>query len=516
MKRMNKNIITGMLLSMVFLFSCTDDLNRFPTNGTSNDIQYSDINGYKQSLITIYATMAYNDFLRNYWNMQELTTDEAVSTWDDNGILSYHIFNWTADNVAMGRVYTSLMYNITLCNNFIIESSDDNLSKRGFSAGDSETIKKYVAEARFMRAYFYWILMDLYGNPPFATETSLAAGEVPKQIKRADLFNYIETELKAIETTLLAAKTNEWGRADQGACWALLSRLYLNAEVYTGTAKYTEAITYSSKVINAGYTLESNYNWLMLADNYLNTNEFIFTMNFDNTNEVTWGGTNYLALGASGVPAEVNGMSNSWSSLRMTESIPALFPTADTTADRRAAFWTEGQTLTCDDLGTSLNGYSSFKFRNLNRNGSAPVQNNSYNNISDIDFPVFRLAEIYLNYAESVLRGGTGGDATTALSYINKLRGRAYANNPGSSEGNISAGDLTIDFILDERARELYWEAQRRTDLIRYNKLTTGDYLWAWKGGVREGTQVNEKYNIFPLPTSDILANPNLEQNDKY
>ena len=176
------------------------------------------------------------------------------------------------------------------------------------------------------------------------------------------------------------------GRADQGACWALLSRLYLNAEAYTGTAKYTEAITYSSKVINAGYTLESNYNWLMLADNYLNTNEFIFTMNFDNTNEVTWGGTNYPALGASGVPAEVNGMSNSWSSLRMTESIPALFPTADTTADRRAAFWTEGQTLTCDDLGTSLNGYSSFKFRNLNRNGSAPVQNNSYNSISDMTF----------------------------------------------------------------------------------------------------------------------------------
>ncbi len=516
MKRMNKNIITGMLLSMVFLFSCTDDLNRFPTNGTSNDIQYSDINGYKQSLITIYATTAYNDFLRNYWNMQELTTDEAVSTWDDNGILSYHIFNWTADNIAMGRVYTSLMYNITLCNNFIIESSDDNLAKRGFSGSDSETIKQYIAEARFMRAYFYWILMDLYGNPPFATETSLAAGEVPKQIKRADLFNYIETELKAIETSLLTAKNNEWGRADQGACWALLSRLYLNAEVYTGTAKYTEAITYSSKIINSGYTLENNYNWLMLADNYLNTNEFIFTMNFDNTNEVTWGGTNYIALGASGVPAEVNGMSNSWSSLRMTESIPVLFPTADTTVDRRAALWTEGQTLTCDDLGTSLNGYSSFKFRNLYRNGSAPVQNNSYNNISDIDFPVFRLAEIYLNYAESVLRGGTGGDATTALSYINKLRGRAYDNNPGSSKGNISAGDLTLDFILDERARELYWEAQRRTDLIRYKKLTTGEYLWAWKGGVREGTQVNEKYNIFPLPTSDILANPNLEQNDKY
>ncbi len=522
MKRINS--IAGILLLLVFLFSCTDDLNRVPTNGTSSDIQYNSLNGYKQSLVTIYATLiSYSDdidgktnFLRNYWNMQELTTDEAVSTWDDQGILSYHIFNWTADNVASGRVYNELMYNITLCNNYLIESSEANLSKRGITGLDAETVKEFVAEARFMRAYYYWIMMDLYANPPFATEETLAAGYVPKQIKRADLFSYIESELKAIEPVLAEPKSNEYGRADQAACWSLLARLYLNAEVYTATAKYTEAITFSKKVIEAGYSLENNYNWLMLADNYLNTNEFIFTINYDNTTEITWGGTNYIALGAAGVTAEVNGMSSSWSSLRMTQSIPALFPSADTTIDKRGEFWTTGQNLEVKDLGTSIDGFSSYKYRNLNRDGSAPVQNNTYNNICDVDFPIFRLSEIYLIYAEAVLRGGSGGDATTALSFINKIRGRAYANDPRSTLGNISSSELTLDFILDERARELYWEAHRRTDLIRYNKLTTGDYLWAWKGGVKEGMQADKKYNVFPIPTSDKLANPNLEQNEGY
>jgi starch-binding outer membrane protein, SusD/RagB family len=164
----------------------------------------------------------------------------------------------------------------------------------------------------------------------------------------------------------------------------------------------------------------------------------------------------------------------------------------------------------------STDGYSAFKYRNVDRNGFAITQNNQYGNLSDIDFPLFRLAEVYLTYAEAVLRGGTGGDAATALSYINKLRGRAYANNPASTLGNITAGDLTLSFILDERARELYWEAQRRTDLVRFDKLTTADYLWAWKGNALAGKAVDAKYNLFPIPTADLLANKNLIQNTNY
>jgi len=180
--------------------------------------------------------------------------------------------------------------------------------------------------------------------------------------------------------------------------------------------------------------------------------------------------------------------------------------------DKRAQFFTDGQNLEVKNISVSTDGYSSFKYRNVDRAGNAITQNNSFNNLSDIDFPVFRLAEIYLTYAESVLKGGQGGSQTTALDYINQLRGRAYANDPSSSLGNITLSELTPDFILDERGRELYWEAQRRTDLVRYNKLTTGSYLWAWKGGSIGGIGVDSKYNLFPIPTADLLANPNLTQ----
>jgi hypothetical protein len=117
-----------------------------------------------------------------------------------------------------------------------------------------------------------------------------------------------------------------------------------------------------------------------------------------------------------------------------------------------------------------------------------------------------------LIYAEAVLRGGSGGSSTQALSYINALRQRAY----GNSNGNISSVDLTLDFILDERARELYWEGKRRTDLIRYERFTTASYLWPWKGGVKDGTAVGSFRNIYPIPSPEINTNPNLVQNSGY
>ncbi len=495
--------------------SCTGDLDKLPTNDINNNALYSSVTGYKQSLVSIYSTLAYGDFLRNYWSMQEYTTDEAVNTWNADGEGVYHQLAWSADAAAILKVYTAALKDITYCNNFINESSDDKIAARGFTGADATTIKQFRAEARYLRAYYYWVMMDLYGNPPFPTEKTIITA-APEQIQRKDLFVYIEKELKDIEADLAAPKTNEWGRADKAADWSLLSRMYLNGKVYTGTDHYTDAITYSSKVISSGYSLESHYSWLMLGDNNLNTNEFIFTINYNNSDETTWGGTNFLALGAAGVPASVNGLSDSWGNFRFTQQIPGLFPTADTTVDKRAMFYTTGQNLEVSSMSAKTDGYSGYKYRNLKRDGSVIVQNNKYNNLSDIDFPVFRLGEIYLIYAEAVLRGGTGGDIATALKYINQLRGRAYANDPSSTSGNIAQSQLTLNFILDERARELYWEAQRRTDLVRYNKLTTADYLWAWKGNALAGKAVDSKYNLFPIPTSDLLANPNLKQIDNF
>src|SRR5207253_1321749 len=135
------------------------------------------------------------------------------------------------------------------------------------SGSDADNIREYAREARYLRAFQYWVLLDLFGNPPFVTEASIIGGPPPPQGTRTEIFNYVESELKAIESGLPDARTNEYGRADKGAAWALLARLYLNAQVYTGTARFTDAITYSKKVIDAGYSLLSNYRWLMLADN---------------------------------------------------------------------------------------------------------------------------------------------------------------------------------------------------------------------------------------------------------
>jgi starch-binding outer membrane protein, SusD/RagB family len=509
-----------LLILFVFsgLTSCTEDLERFPTNGITNEVQFNSVEGYKQAMVSAYIQFAgaNNFFYRDFFELQEVTTDEIVNTWGDHQETT---LSWSSEHDQSTGVYQNGLFLITICNDFLIESESSLLVTRGLSTSEQEEVEIFKSEVRFIRAYAYWMLMDLFGNPTFATEETLRNGEVPGQIQRVDLFAYIEAELKEIEPIMMDAKANEYGRADKAAVWSLLARLYLNAETYTETQKYTEAITYSKKVIDAGYSLEENHQWLMLGDNFQNTNEFIFTFNYDNEKVRTWGGTNTYALGAAGVTASVNGMSSSWNLYRVTQSIPALFPSNDSSIDKRAVFWTENnessRTLEVESLPNSLNGYSITKYRNVNRDGSSINQENTFNNLSDIDYPVFRVAEMYLIYAEAVLRNGSG-DASLALNYINQIRGRAYANDPNSTSGNITNSEMTLDFILDERARELLWEGFRRTDLIRYNKFTTAAYLWAWKGGVKNGAAVNAKFRLFPIPITDLLANPKLKQNPGY
>jgi hypothetical protein len=176
--------------------------------------------------------------------------------------------------------------------------------------------------------------------------------------------------------------------------------------------------------------------------------------------------------------------------------------------DSRAMFFTEGQTLEIIDVSQFTEGYAVTKFKNVDQNGN-PGSNRSF---VDTDFPMFRLADIYLMYAESILRGGAGGDFNTALNYLNDINERAY----GDISGNIDENEFTLEYILDERARELYWECHRRTDLIRFGQFTDGNYVWPLKGGTLEGQAVSSHFDVFPIPATDIGANPNLNQNTGY
>ena len=526
-------VLTGVITWVIT--SCTKKLDLLPTNDITADSVYSTPAGYKMGLSKVYAAFALtgnsggtgspdvppeiisdegnSDFLRLYWNLQELTTDEASWTWqNDGGIRGLHEMSWSPINPIINGVYYRAFFQITLTNEFIRQCADDRLSARGITGADADNIRLYKAEARFIRAYQYWVLLDLFGNPPFVTENDAIASGLPKQIKRPELFTFLETELKELENILPDAKTAEYPRADRGAAWALLARLYLNAQVYTGSPKYTEAIAYCNKIIPK-YSLHNNYRELMLADNHLcSTNEFIFTIAYDAAYTRNWGGTTYLTHGPAAVPGSVSGTSGNWGGLRHTQQFVNKFSDPSGNTDKRAQFYTTGQNLAMSDLYTGTDGYSSTKYRNKTRSGAPAPHADLDGNWVDIDFPIFRLAEIYFIYAESVLRNGTGGDAATALNYMNLLRTRAY----GNTSGNITAGQLNLDYVLDERARELYYEAFRRTDLIRYGRFTTDTYLWAWKGGVVNGRSVDPKYNLFPLPATDLSSNPNLVQNTGY
>jgi starch-binding outer membrane protein, SusD/RagB family len=535
---MKYTMIKNTLLALaagVMLYSCSKKLDLFPQNDFTSQNAYANTEGYISVLAKVYGGLAttgnvgpagasdiqgldegsQSPFIRGFFNCQELPTDEAVVAWNDQTIKDFHNLSWSSSDPFIKGIYARLVYNVMVANEYLRESTDEKLSSRGISATDAANIKSSRAEARFIRAFNYWVMMDLFGRSTFIDESNTVGTTLPKERTRAEMFTYVEGELKAIETELKAPRTIEYGRVDQGACWALLARLYLNAQVYTGTARFNDAITYSQKVINGGYTLHNNYRELFMADNNKRTSEIIFAVNCDGLRTKSYGNTSFFVHAAAGDDANDFGVGGGWYGYRATKGLADRFSDLTGATDKRAMFITSAfgvspAQIAISDVSNFGNGLHVNKYRNIRSDGLGVSDVNR--DFADIDFPVFRLSEMYLIYAEAVLRGGTGGDAATALAHINRIRQRAFGNN----SGDITSAQLNTDFVLDERARELYWEGHRRTDLIRYGRLTTGTYLWPWKGGVASGTSVDSKYNIFPIPASNRTANPNLTQNPGY
>lgn len=494
--------------------SCLSDLDVTPIdpNLATSEVVYDSPEAYKQGLAKIYAGFTitgqqgpsgqpdvggvdegFSSFLRSVWNLQELTTDEAVWTYpnDANGtIFNLHYQTWTPSDGIPTALFARIMNVVVLANEYI----------RNTEGSEDADLKKYNAEARFLRALSYYYGIDLFGNLPFVTEADKPGAFLPTQKSRAEIYQYVVDELNAIKPLLGDAKF-EYGRADKGACAMLLAKLYLNAEVYLGEGneKYTEAITELKEVIAGPYALSPKYLNNFLADNDTSP-EVIFAISHDGEFSQTYGAVWIMIKGNAG-----NG---GWSGLRTTRPFVELFGDGDP----RAHFAKEdkGQSIDINDVSQSKEGYGVYKFRNAKADGSLPSDDNT--GFIDTDMPVFRLADAYLMYAEAVLRGGSGGDIATAVDYINELR-----NRPGDPAiGDISSGDLDLDFILAERGRELYWEGHRRQDLVRYKLFTGGDYLWPFKGGVKDGTSTPAYRDLFPIPAADIGANPTLDQNDGY
>lgn len=536
MKLYNIKTVLAIAFVSLGLTSCLDDLNQTPLDPdsfTELDVFASEAEA-KGALAKLYAAYALtgqegpagnpdiggidegtSQFTRMHYTHQVLTTDEAVVGWGDPGLPDFHAMSWGSGNDFVTGLWFRLAQEVSFTNSFIDKANQL----------ESSEVSYFIAEARFLRAYAYSVLLDIYGDVPIVTQVST---ELPTQNSRTEVFNFVESELLDLVSDLKEPGANEYGRVDKAAAWALLSRMYLNAEVYTGTPRYNDAVTYSEMVINSSYQINMNdangngtaYDELFLADNDTNgaQNEFIFPVRFDGIESRTYGGTTFLIHGATGgdMDPEALGINGGWDGMRTTKALVEKFeasafdgdgaPIAWT--DKRAMFYTTDHSYEINVIPNAFQeGYAVVKFSNLKSDGT-PGSDDVF---TDTDLALIRLPEIYLNYAEAVLRGG-GGDAGTALNLINELRTRAY----GDASGNITASGLTLDFILDERARELYWEGFRRTDLIRYGKFTSGSYLWPFKGNVPSGSSVPAFRKLFPIPSDAIVANPNYVQNPGY
>ena len=526
-----KNFKLGLFAGVfaVSLSSCFDDLNRTPRYDISTEDVFGDPANYIHALAKVYGglTIEGNDggggrvdiaafdagastYSRSWWLLQEIPTDEAIVAWRDQGLPELNTMNFNSLNSFVEISYNRIFFQIALINEFVRNSSDQAMDARGFSEADQNRIRQYRAEARFLRALCYWHAIDLFANVPLIKEDFLPGSRPPQQSNRVEIFNYVEAELLDILPALAypqADRNTYYARATKGAAWMVLAKLYLNAQVYTGTPRWSDAATYAAKVINeGGYSLEPNYRHLFMADNHVSP-ELIFALPYDGLRTRSYGGTTFLmnaCIGGSGISTSSQ-WAVGWAGIRTRREFVNLFP--DSTADNRFTFFTN-RSKNISNIGSFIQGWPTLKWRNRTRNdapGSDPQRN-----FSDIDFPMFRLADAHLMYAEAAVRGG--GDVSLGVNYFNALRERAY----GDASRNIGVGQLTLQAILDERARELYYEGHRRTDLIRYNLFTSPNYVWQWKGNDSTGVGVSDHLNIYPLPASDLVANPNLQQNPGY
>lgn len=530
---MKRNIrLYAAVALLLTLTACTGDLDQMPhtsSQATEKEV-YDSLANYKKVLAKLYASFVITgqeqgggnadlssnsgyDFLRGYFNLQEAPTDELAATWlsgDKMEDLTY--MTWDANDPWVADTYYRAYYTISLCNEFLRHATDAAVS--GFEKGapdEARQLKAFRAEARFLRALSYYYVLDLFGQGPFVDETMGVGAYTPAAYTDKQLFDFIETELKSIaDDGLLAPTECEYGRASKAAAWALLAKLYLNAPTYGAGDRSTDCIAACKKVMAAGYTLENDYSKLFNADNDKRTNEIIFPFVVSAVNTVSWGATTYIVCGQCGNSSSQSpsayGLTNGWGMFRVRSELPHLFNDLKDNGDRRAMFYTDGQTQWLTKaVDDQSQGFFGEKFSNLNDAGEAASNTGAVG--ADIDYPVFRLADVYLMLAESVLRGGQGATRVEALDCVNKLRRRAY----GNAAGLITDAQLTLPFILDERGRELYWEATRRTDLIRFGRFTGGSYLWQWKGGVRDGRSIDNKYAVYPIPAAELSANPNLK-----
>ena len=527
--------------------ACVGDLDTLPLNSTDpvSEYVYDDTEQpYLQGLTRLYFQFMTNDLtdmqqmdggaselIRAFWSVQETTADAAKCSWENDAwvrALNTNTWNET-QNDAVYAVYVRTLQGIAFANEYLRQTVPAKLKDRGVSAELAAKIDGFRAEARFIRAYLYWIALDCFGNVPFTTENSPFGGAYfPSQASRKDVFDFCISELEFLrsdESPMMMSRAL-YPRADKGSVSGLLARMYLNSNVYSGVERWSEAKAVCEDIFSMGYALCPDYAALFRGDNGENPqarSEMIWAISYNAEKTQSYGGTSYI-LSASLASTDItdtsrpNGQRNGWAGLRVPyEYVSKYFGVSGQdyvtgtyqVADKRGqAFYIKGRSESMDGaLYSFMNGWSCLKFNNIpsGQTDRSYLPTSALKAFSDVDFPMIRLAEIYLIYAEACMNLGTPG---TALPYLAKLSQRAGVEPPA---------EITSDFLVAERARELMWEAHRRTDLIRFGLYDSGEYLWPYKGGGTFAGQSFPPYKrIFPIPPTELAANDKLVQNPGY
>lgn len=539
--------ITYILVAALLLASCVRDLDTLPLNETDPIAEYvygNSEEAYLQGLTRLYFQFATNDLtdlqsmdggaselVRAFWSVQETSTDEAKCSWgNDAWVRDLNTNTWSGvQNDAVYAVYVRTLQGISYINEYLRQTAPDKLQERSVDATLVTKISEFRAEARFLRAYLYWMALDTFGSVPFITEKSPISGAYyPRQTSRTDIFNYCVSELEDLisEDSVLPEPRHLYPRADKGSAAGLLARMYLNANVYAGVPMWSEAKLICEEIFEMGYSLCPDYAFLFRGDNgqYVPAvGEFLWAIDYSNASTQSYGGTFYLmaaALASTDITDESrpNGQRHGWAGLRVPyEFVEKHFAVTaqdyetgeyETDDARGEMFYIKGRQQSMENnLYDYMHGWSCLKFNNIphDQTNESFLATSAIKDFSDADFPMIRLAEIYLIYAEACMRLG---DASPAMPYMAELASRA---------GVLPPAEITEEFLVAERGRELMWEGHRRTDLIRFGLFHTDEYLWPYKGGDDFAGQAFPEYKcIFALPPTELAANPYLVQNYGY
>lgn len=542
-----KRTIYILLTATALFAACVNDLDTLPLNKNEPVSEYvygANETAYKEGLGRLYFQFVTNDLtdlqqmdggasevIRAFWSVQETSTDEAKCSWENDAwVRALNTNTWSeVQNDAVYAVYVRTLQGIALVNEYLRQTTPEKLQSRGVSAELARKIDGFRDEARFIRAYLYWMAIDCFGSVPFTTEKSPFGGAYfPQQASRTDIFDWCVGELQYLmsdDSDLLPARSN-YPRADKGSAAGLLARMYLNSEVYTGVERWEEAKEVCESIFAMGYTLCPDYAALFRGDNGENMQargEMLWAVDYSDSKTQSYGGTSYI-LSATLASTDIteasrpNGQRNGWAGLRVPyEFVSTYFNVsgqdyqtgAYEVADKRGeVFYIKGRSESMDGaLYNFMNGWSCLKFNNIpfGQTNESFLPQSALKTFSDVDFPMIRLGEIYLIYAEACMN--TGAEAL-ALPKLQELSSRAGVEPPQQ---------ITRDFLVAERARELMWEAHRRTDLIRYGLYHTDAYLWPYKGGDSFKGQAFPEYKcLFSIPPTELATNDRLVQNPGY